>query len=186
MPPGSISFMAAFNAHTKIVQLLSKICKYVYPIKGTQSGGQNSVTYTVEYSKIRELEQDLAQWLDELPTALKPGGEASDIILRYEHRPTLCTLHMLNLLQSTANASNGLRTCTATSVSPFPALCLTFVQQRECGSKSFRMCLCLRQCLAQHHSYFHGNAQTGNLCRGILVLHVYDLLRYRLNTLLRP
>jgi hypothetical protein len=83
MPEGSISVMAAFNAHTRIVQVLSKICKYVYPIKGTHSSDKNSVTYTVSYSKIRELEQDLAQWLDELPNSLRPGGEASPLIARY-------------------------------------------------------------------------------------------------------
>jgi hypothetical protein len=84
MPEGSISVMSAFNAHTRIVQVLSKICRYVYPIKGTQAGGKNSVTYTVKYSKIRELEQDLAQWLDELPMALKPGGEAPHIIIKVQ------------------------------------------------------------------------------------------------------
>jgi hypothetical protein len=82
MPPGKISVMAAANAHTKIVQVLAKICKYVYPIKGTQSGGKNSVTYSVSYSKIREIEQDLQQWLDNLPMALRPGGEAPHIIIR--------------------------------------------------------------------------------------------------------
>ncbi|KAL6157754.1 Gypsy retrotransposon integrase-like protein 1 [Exserohilum turcicum] len=84
MPEGSISFMAAFNAHTRLVQVLNKICKYVYPIKGTQSGGKNSVTYTVGYSKIREIEQDLARWLNELPVALKPGGDAPPIIKRVQ------------------------------------------------------------------------------------------------------
>lgn len=83
MPEGSISVMVAFNAHTRIVQVLSKICKYVYPIKGTHSSDKNSVTYSVSYSKIRELEQDLAQWLDELPDSLRPGGEASPLIARY-------------------------------------------------------------------------------------------------------
>jgi hypothetical protein len=83
MPEGRISVMIAFNAHTRIVQVLSKICKFVYPIKGTQSGNNKAVTYTVSYSKIRELEQDLAQWLDELPMALRPGGEASPLIVRY-------------------------------------------------------------------------------------------------------
>ena len=82
MPEGRISVMAAANAHTKIVQILAKICDYVYPIKGTQSGGNNSVTYSVSYSKIREIEQDLQQWLDHLPMALKPGGEAPYIIIR--------------------------------------------------------------------------------------------------------
>lgn len=83
MPEGSTSIMIAFNAHTRIVQVLSKICKYVYPIKGTHSGDNKTVSYTVSYSKIRELEQDLAQWLDELPVALRPGGEASPLIARY-------------------------------------------------------------------------------------------------------
>lgn len=82
MPEGSVSVMAAFNAHTRIVQVLSKICKYVYPIKGTQSRRKDSVTYTVGYSKIRELEQDLSRWLDELPMALKPGGDAPPEIAR--------------------------------------------------------------------------------------------------------
>ncbi|KAF2197368.1 hypothetical protein GQ43DRAFT_209497 [Delitschia confertaspora ATCC 74209] len=84
MPEGKISVMAGCNAHTRIVNLLAKICKYIYPIKGTQSGGTNSVTYSVSYSKIRELEQDLQTWLDELPMALKPGGEAPMIIIRVQ------------------------------------------------------------------------------------------------------
>ncbi|XP_014560655.1 hypothetical protein COCVIDRAFT_34294 [Bipolaris victoriae FI3] len=84
MPEGTISVMAAFNAHTRLVQVLNKICKYVYPIKGTQSGGKNSVTYTVGYSKIREIEKDLARWLDELPAALKPGGEVPPVIKRVQ------------------------------------------------------------------------------------------------------
>lgn len=82
MPEGKISVFAAFNAHTRLVTILEKICKHVYPIKGTQSGGKNSVTYSVSYSKIREIEQDLQQWLDQLPMALRPGGEAPYIIIR--------------------------------------------------------------------------------------------------------
>lgn len=83
MPEGKISVIAASNAHTKLVLILEKICHYVYPIKGTQSGGKNAVTYSVSYSKIREIERDLQQWLDQTPMALKPGGEAPYIILRY-------------------------------------------------------------------------------------------------------
>jgi len=82
MPSGKISLMTASNAHTKIVQVLAKICEYVYPIKGTTSGAKNSVTYSVSYSKIREIEQDLQQWLDALPMALKPGGDGPYMIIR--------------------------------------------------------------------------------------------------------
>ncbi|KAF2477020.1 uncharacterized protein BDR25DRAFT_309339 [Lindgomyces ingoldianus] len=84
MPEGRISLVAGANAHTRIVQILAKICKYVYPIQGTQSGGKNSVTYSVSYSRIREIEQDLQQWLDGLPMALKPGGEAPRVIVRVQ------------------------------------------------------------------------------------------------------
>jgi hypothetical protein len=91
MPVGKISVIAGMNAHTRIVQILAKICKYVYPIKGTQSGGKTSVTYSVSYSKIREIEQDLQRWLDELPMALRPGGEASYVIIRYAHENLLTT-----------------------------------------------------------------------------------------------
>ncbi|KAF2875493.1 fungal-specific transcription factor domain-containing protein [Massariosphaeria phaeospora] len=83
MPEGTISVMAAANAHTKILQILSKICKYVYPIKGgAEPRGAKLVTYSVGYSKIREIERDLQQWLDQLPMALKPGGEAPYAIIR--------------------------------------------------------------------------------------------------------
>jgi hypothetical protein len=82
VPNGWISVMAANNAHTKLVQILGNICKNVYPTKGTRSGIKYSVTYSVSYSKIREMEQSLQRWLDELPTALRPGGEAPPIIIR--------------------------------------------------------------------------------------------------------
>lgn len=82
MPEGRISVMHASNAHAKLIQILSKICKYVYPTKGTQNGGKNSVTYSVSYSRIREIEQSMQRWLDELPMALKPGGEAPPAIIR--------------------------------------------------------------------------------------------------------
>jgi hypothetical protein len=82
MPEGKISIMHASNAHVKIVRILGKICKYVYPTKGTQNGGKHSVTYSVSYAKIREIEQSMQCWLDELPMSLKPGGEAPPSILR--------------------------------------------------------------------------------------------------------
>lgn len=83
MAEGNVSVMTAFNAHTRLVQVLSKICKYVYPINGARSGEAGSVTYSVGCAKIQELERDLGQWLDELPIILKPGAEAPHIIIRF-------------------------------------------------------------------------------------------------------
>ncbi|PVH97557.1 hypothetical protein DM02DRAFT_78411 [Periconia macrospinosa] len=98
MPKGAISVMAAANAHAKIIQVLAKVCKYVYPTKGTQSGGKYSVTYSVSYSKIREIEQDMQSWLEELPMALKPGGEAPPIIIRVQQLLRMAFAHAQLLL----------------------------------------------------------------------------------------
>lgn len=83
MPEGKISVLAASNAHTKIVLILAKICKHVYPAKTTESGGKNRGSYTVSYSKIYEIEHDLKRWLNELPMALKSREEAPPILMRY-------------------------------------------------------------------------------------------------------
>ena len=74
MPPGRPSLMAAFNAHTRIVDILAKTVKYIYPIKGNKS--KSSQSYIVSHAKIREIEQDLQQWMESLPLAFRPGGEA--------------------------------------------------------------------------------------------------------------
>ncbi|KAF2685973.1 hypothetical protein K458DRAFT_386981 [Lentithecium fluviatile CBS 122367] len=98
MPKGKTSVMAACNAHSKLVQILSTICKTVYPTKGTKSGSKYSVTYSVSYSKIREIEQRMQQWLDELPLALKPGGEAPPIIIRVQQLLRMSFAHAQLLL----------------------------------------------------------------------------------------
>ncbi|TLD36974.1 hypothetical protein E2P81_ATG02756 [Venturia nashicola] len=87
MPEGQVSFMAAANAHTKLVQILDKIVHYVYPLKGSGSKtpGRGAKSYSVSYAKILEIEKDLKDWQDELPMALMPGGEATGMIMRVQH-----------------------------------------------------------------------------------------------------
>lgn len=88
MPEGKISVMSAGNAHTKLVQILRKIVKYIYPMKATvkdpMTGAKNVNTYSVSYAKIVEIERDLQTWQDQLPSRLKPGGEANRIMQRYD------------------------------------------------------------------------------------------------------
>lgn len=70
MPEGQVSLMAAFNAHTKLVQIISKIVRKVYPIKTQHSSPDKS--YSVPFSIIREIEGDLEQWKNGLPPILSP------------------------------------------------------------------------------------------------------------------
>jgi hypothetical protein len=86
MPTGRISTMAAANAHTTLIQTLAKIVRYIYPVKAsnkTTTDGKNMKSYSVSYAKIVEIEQDLQNWQENLPMALRPGGEAPRVIMRY-------------------------------------------------------------------------------------------------------
>jgi hypothetical protein len=85
MPENTMSFMAAANAHSSLVRILSKIVKYIYPVKvsrKTNAGGHRIGSYSVNYSKIMEIEQDLRSWHDQLPMGLKPGGNVPQMTLR--------------------------------------------------------------------------------------------------------
>ena len=72
MPDGEVSLMTAFNAHTRIVLLISKIVRKVYPIKIQSRQGEDDKSYTVPFSVIREIEGDLESWKNSLPPILSP------------------------------------------------------------------------------------------------------------------
>lgn len=85
MPNGTTSIYAASNAHTRLMGILAKVIKYIYPTKGLENSVKGSATasYVISNVNIREIEQDLADWLDKLPMALRPGGEGTPEVLRY-------------------------------------------------------------------------------------------------------
>lgn len=84
MPEGKISLYTATNAHTRLMAILSKVVKYIYPTKGVEQAVQGSATtsYVISHAKIREIEHDLSDWLDKLPMELRPGGTGSPELLR--------------------------------------------------------------------------------------------------------
>lgn len=92
-PPGSSSFYVAFNAHTRLMEILAKITKYVYPMKGSdqsvrsmksnKSGGSNSTTsYAIKYSRIKEIEADLHSWYERLPEKWRPSPDGPIEVVR--------------------------------------------------------------------------------------------------------
>lgn len=83
MPPGRISSIAAFNAHTRLVYILAKTVKYIYPTKGlVHVSDQATQPYAVNHARIREIEQDLRDWMEKLPMALRPGGDSPPQLVR--------------------------------------------------------------------------------------------------------
>ncbi len=75
-PPNAVfPLIKASNAHTRLTTILRKVVRYVYPIKSSAallSGDK----YTISHGRIRELERDLQQWMDELPVELRPSESA--------------------------------------------------------------------------------------------------------------
>lgn len=80
MPLGKTSLMTAFNAHVRLVRLMAKTVRYVYPLQTTRSKSKSA--YVVSHTKIREVEQDLQGWLEALPGILKPGGDPPAELIR--------------------------------------------------------------------------------------------------------
>ncbi|KAL8843997.1 MAG: hypothetical protein Q9176_001692 [Flavoplaca citrina] len=96
MPAGKTSVVAAFNAHVRLVALLAKTIRYVYPLHTMRSKSKHA--YVVSHSKIREVEQDIQQWMEDLPMALRQGGEAPPELIRVQQLLRLSYGHIQMIL----------------------------------------------------------------------------------------
>ena len=82
-PPGRMSLMCASNAHTRLVFILKKTMKYVYPInQNKEPVSSGSQGYVVSLTKVREIEKDLEKWKESLPEPLRPGSQAPEDVIR--------------------------------------------------------------------------------------------------------
>jgi hypothetical protein len=84
--PGTPSFFQAFNAHTRLMEILGKITKNIYPTKGVghtvMRGDKLASTYLISYSKIKEIETDLHNWFERLPQAWRPSPDGPIEVVR--------------------------------------------------------------------------------------------------------
>ncbi|KAK4983146.1 Gypsy retrotransposon integrase-like protein 1 [Elasticomyces elasticus] len=97
VPEGTISISSALNAHIRLVQLLSKIVRNIYPIKVKNPQGNPEKSYTVPFSVIREIEHDLETWKSHLPAFLGPSDTPSRFT-RVQHLLRLAYAHAQVLL----------------------------------------------------------------------------------------
>ncbi|KAF2160440.1 hypothetical protein M409DRAFT_70408 [Zasmidium cellare ATCC 36951] len=72
MPDGVVSLMTAFNSHTRLVQILQKIVRKIYPIKVQSPQSPGDKSYSIPFSTIREIESDLEEWKNNLPPIFSP------------------------------------------------------------------------------------------------------------------
>lgn len=99
MPEGQVSTMAAANAHTRLLRIMAKTVVYIYPLKGVEASvtGNNN-GYGVSYTKLKEIEGDLQQWLDELPPILKPGKDTPRYFLKCQFLLKMSFAHVQMML----------------------------------------------------------------------------------------
>ncbi|KAI0117559.1 hypothetical protein F4776DRAFT_656176 [Hypoxylon sp. NC0597] len=86
-PPGTPSFFEAFNAHVRLMDILGKVVKHIYPLKGmeqseTEGVGQPYASYMISYGKIKEMEKELQRWNEDLPLAWRPDSEGPVEVVR--------------------------------------------------------------------------------------------------------
>ncbi|KAF8418228.1 fungal-specific transcription factor domain-containing protein [Tirmania nivea] len=69
-PQGTVSIMTVVNSHTKLLSIMAKVVKAIYPLKQGCASGNGG--YAVSFASIREIENDLQKWNDALPGGLAP------------------------------------------------------------------------------------------------------------------
>jgi hypothetical protein len=97
MPEGVVSLMTAFNCHTRMVNILQKIMRKIYPINVSSSQTLGDKSYSVPFSTIREIESELEEWKQSLPPILTPC-EAPERYLRIQQLLRLSYAHAQVLL----------------------------------------------------------------------------------------
>ncbi|KAI0468274.1 hypothetical protein F4859DRAFT_209632 [Xylaria cf. heliscus] len=102
-PSGTPSYIEAFNAHVKLMDLLSKVVKNVYPLKRIDpnlADGDESqhASYMVSYSRIKEMEEELQQWNEQLPFAWRPNPEGPVEVVRIRNLLRFAFAHVQMVL----------------------------------------------------------------------------------------
>ncbi|KAI1448243.1 fungal-specific transcription factor domain-containing protein [Annulohypoxylon stygium] len=86
-PPGTPSFFEAFNAHVRLMDILGKVVKHIYPLKGidqneVEGAGEPYASYMISYGKIKEMEKELQRWNEDLPYTWRPDPEGPVEVVR--------------------------------------------------------------------------------------------------------
>ncbi|KAI0512783.1 hypothetical protein F5B22DRAFT_614202 [Xylaria bambusicola] len=102
-PSGTPSYIEAFNAHVKLMDLLSKVVKNVYPLKRadpkvTDEDESQSASYMVSYARVKEMEEELQQWNEQLPFAWRPSPEGSVEVVRIRNLLRFAYAHVQMVL----------------------------------------------------------------------------------------
>jgi hypothetical protein len=180
-PPGTLSMLEASNANLRLMHILAKVVRDIYPPTGTDDGPAE--TYMISFSKIRELEQDLRDWHGQLSPTWRPGHEEDIQVTRYANSTSL----RVNSVVSTAkcNTTQGqnptslhLCTCSNDAIPTFHSVLFASARITRNGGRALS---CPRvswhQRMPQYHTHRTRDPQAGCSDRAVLVHHLHAILR---------
>ncbi|KAG9688148.1 hypothetical protein KCU95_g9088, partial [Aureobasidium melanogenum] len=98
MPEGTLTLTTAANAHSRLVELLIKIVRNVYPIRAKNVQSTMDRSYTVPFSVIRDIEKDLETWKNNLPAGLDPCNNSNPTLTRAQQLLRIAYAHAQALL----------------------------------------------------------------------------------------
>jgi hypothetical protein len=93
-PAGTPSFFQAFNAHSRLMKILAKVVKDIYPFRGVEEsvkGGRPITTHMISYSSIQGIERELQEWYEQLPIHWRPSSDGPIEVIRYVLSLVLCS-----------------------------------------------------------------------------------------------
>ncbi|KAL2024408.1 hypothetical protein VTK56DRAFT_8219 [Thermocarpiscus australiensis] len=79
-PPGTPSFFQAFNAHNRLMGILARVIKDIYPLKGAEE--RTNATFMISYSRIQDIERELQEWYEQLPIHWRPSPDGPIEVIR--------------------------------------------------------------------------------------------------------
>ncbi|KAI1810912.1 hypothetical protein GGS20DRAFT_145013 [Poronia punctata] len=102
-PPGTPSYIEAFNAHVKLMDILSKVVKHIYPLKrvdpkAADADESQNASYMVSYARIKEMEEELQQWNEQLPFAWRPNPVGTVEVVRIRNLLRFAFAHVQMVL----------------------------------------------------------------------------------------
>lgn len=84
-PAGTPSFFQAFNAHSRLMEILVKVVREIYPCKGnaeSATGERPNTTFMISYARIEALERELQEWYEQLPIHWRPSSDGPIEVIR--------------------------------------------------------------------------------------------------------
>ncbi|KAF2178942.1 hypothetical protein K469DRAFT_323663 [Zopfia rhizophila CBS 207.26] len=98
MPPRKMSYMVFVNAHSRLIRILLKVMRYIYPTTGWKKDSNQRCLLRISHARVSEIEDDLQRWMDEFDFILRSIGQISPDVERGQYLLHMSSAHIKMVL----------------------------------------------------------------------------------------